>query len=446
MAPAARCTPALGVLLFCLGAGGAHALTLAEGLAVVSTSGRAGEIAEAAAEVARTAPAIARAARLPSVDAFARETVLAYAPASDVGLGRPIPLADRESFSYGLRVRQLLWDFGRTDAAVRAADLDAEAAGIDAELAGNREALAFIIAYLRLLRAERLLAVAAEETTRFAAHRDDARALVEEGAATENDLLLAEVRLADAEQRRLQAENARALAAAAVNSLLRRPLGAEVEAEELPPRAGSGEAVALEEALAEAAGRAELRRARAGIAAAEAGREAARTGYFPQLYLGGGYEFTRNPYQVHEGNWSLLAGLDVNLFAGGATRERVARQERQVRLLESTLGQLRDAVALEVRAAALDRENGRARAAAAGAAVDQARENLRLQKLRYAEGVGTATEVLDAVSLASTAEQNRLNARYDVIEAEARLDFAAGRDLAARWGGGATAPRGDEEP
>ena len=50
-------------------------------------------------------------------------------------------------------------------------------------------------------------------------------------------------------------------------------------------------------------------------------------------------------------------------------------------------------------------------------AVEQAQENLRLQRLRYSEGVGTATEVLDAVSLATTAEQNFLNARYDVTEA-----------------------------
>ena len=34
----------------------------------------------------------------------------------------------------------------------------------------------------------------------------------------------------------------------------------------------------------------------------------------------------------------------------------------------------------------------------------QAEENLRLQRLRYQEGVGTATEVLDAVTLLTTAE------------------------------------------
>ena len=60
-------------------------------------------------------------------------------------------------------------------------------------------------------------------------------------------------------------------------------------------------------------------------------------------------------------------------------------------------------------------------------AVEQAKENLRLQQLRYGEGVGTATEVLDAVSLATTAEQNFLNARYDVTEARARLGFAVGQ-------------------
>ena len=95
-----------------------------------------------------------------------------------------------------------------------------------------------------------------------------------------------------------------------------------------------------------------------------------------------------------------------------------------------------------MQAALLSLENARARVGAAGTAVGQAKESLRLAQLSYAEGVGTATDVLDAVSLLSTAEQNALDARHDVVDAQARLDFAVGRDLVAAWGGAGAAGGG----
>jgi outer membrane protein TolC len=187
----------------------------------------------------------------------------------------------------------------------------------------------------------------------------------------------------------------------------------------------------------------ELRQLAARASAAGARREAVRTERFPQLYLAGGYDFTENRYQVHEGNWSLAAGVEMNLFAGGATRERLLQKDRELLVLERQRELLLDAVRLEVREASLALGTARARVDVAGAAVGQARENLRLQRLRYDEGVGTATEVLDAVSLLGTAEQNELNAKCDVNDALARLDYAVGRDLAAAWGGpGATASGG----
>lgn len=430
------CLVALG-----LGAAPAHALGLGEGLATVAQSGRELAIAAGEEQVLLSGPALARSARLPTIDLYARETLLAHQPQAVAG-DVTFAVAESESFSYGVRVRQVLYDFGRTDAAVRAAVIDSEAKHADTALVGNRAALRFILAYLRLGRAEQLLAVQELEVTRFAAHRDDTRSLLEEGATTENNLLQAEVRLADAVQRRLQAENLRALAAAQVNSLLVRPLAEPVATEEVPEPAGDGTPQSLDEALATAASeRLEFRVVQGRVAAAEARRAAVRTEYYPQLYVAGGYDFTRNDYTVHEGNWSVQAGVDLNLFAGGLTREKLRQRGRELVVLERAREQLLDVVQLEVQEAFLSLQTARSRVSATGKAVEQAQENLRLQRLRHAEGVGTGTEVLDAVSLATTAEQNALNARYDVTEARARLGFAVGVDLVAAWGGGARSAR-----
>ena len=132
----------------------------------------------------------------------------------------------------------------------------------------------------------------------------------------------------------------------------------------------------------------------------------------------------------------------MNIYSGGLTREKLRQKELELQVLERTREQLVDTVMLEVEDAYLSLGTARSRVAATAKAVEQARENLRLQRLRYSEGVGTSTDVLDAVSLLTTAEQNQLDARYDVTDALALLDFAAGRDLVAAWGAARTTEGG----
>jgi outer membrane protein TolC len=422
-----------GLALLLVPAGRAFALTLPEGLAIVDRSGRAVAVSLAEEQVAASAPIQAAAAWRPSVDLYARETLLAEQPGAVFGTTQ-VPTAEKDFFAYGFRVRQQLYDFGRTKAEVRAAGLDADTARFDTALERNRTALRFILAYIRLLRAEKLLAVQREEVTRFEVQRNDTRALLEEGAITENDLLEAEVRLADAVQKRLHAENQRALVAARVNSMLLRPLGDPLSPEEIAAE-GPGAEPRLEEALAAAEReRLELKQLECRVSAVDARRAGVKTEYYPQLFLSGGYEYTQNEYQVHEGNWEVGAGVEMNLYSGGLTSEKLRQKELERQVLGRTREQLLDTVRLEVEDAYLSLGTARSRVAATGKAVEQAKENLRLERLRYSEGVGTSTDVLDAVSLVTTAEQNQLDARYDVTDARALLDFAMGRDLVATWG------------
>jgi outer membrane protein TolC len=433
-------------LSFALGAAPSRAISLGEGLVEVSRSGRDVGVAAGEANVLESGPALAASARKPTVDVYARETLLAFQPQSVFG-DQTVPVANRDSLALGLKVRQLLFDFGRTDAAIRAAEFDLEGGRLETELVRSRSALQFIVAYVRLLRAEKLLALQELEVSRFEAHRDATRAQFEEGAATENHLLQAEVRLSDAIQRRLHADSLRALAAAQANSLLRRPLGVPFETREIEAPAHAAAENGLEEALAAAVrDRLEFKGVGVRFAATEARRSAVRAEHSPRVYLAGGYEYARNDYTAHEGNWSLQAGFDFNLFSGGATGERLRQKERELRLIELTRERLLAAVQLEVQEALLSLRTARSRVGATERAVEQAREHLRLQRLRFEEGVGTATEVLDAVSLATTAEQNHLNARYDVTEARALLDFAVGADLVAAWGGGGDGPGTGREP
>lgn len=88
-----------------------------------------------------------------------------------------------------------------------------------------------------------------------------------------------------------------------------------------------------------------------------------------------------------------------------------------------------DEIKLEVEKYILDLKTARERITVTKDAVGQAEENLRINRVRYGEGVGTATEVLDAVTLLTIAETNFYKSLYDFRRAEAGFIYSIGKDL-----------------
>jgi len=58
--------------------------------------------------------------------------------------------------------------------------------------------------------------------------------------------------------------------------------------------------------------------------------------------------------------------------------------------------------------------------------VEQARENYRLVKARATEGDATPSEITDAETALTRAEQNHLNSTYDYLSAIAKLEYVMG--------------------
>jgi outer membrane protein len=137
---------------------------------------------------------------------------------------------------------------------------------------------------------------------------------------------------------------------------------------------------------------------------------------------------------VHQDNWSAIAGVNINLSSGGASSSKSGMARAELRSLKLTRDKLLDDIRLEVKSAYLDLQSSALKIEVAKTAVAQAEENLRLQRLRYKEGVGTATDVLDAVTLLTTAESNSWKSLYGIKRAEAILLNAAGKDLVSAYG------------
>lgn len=407
----------------------ADLLTLPDGLRVVTEESRLLKITQREEAVSEADTLIARSRMLPNINAYLSQTFLAYQPGAIFG-SLIVPTAEKDSYSYGVNVQQTLYDFKGNASRYESSKLILETKKIETKRIRNFVSLDFAFIYFDLLESEKIISVAEKELERLESHLRDARNLYDEGMITKNDLFQAEVRLSDAKQRLAAARNIRSINAARLNNALSRPL--ETKAEVMDVKETPSDRLSLD--IGKAWETAESQRPEVQIAdttlkSLDMEETAKRSEYYPNFFLQGGYDFTKNRFLTNEGNWSLTAGMSLNLFSGGSTRAGVLKiKQEKVKLLEQR-DKLIDDIKLEVEKYMLDLKTARERISVTKDVVGQAEENLRIDRVRYSEGVGTATEVLDAVALLTIAETNLYRSVYDFKRAEAGFVYSIGKDL-----------------
>lgn len=369
----------------------------------------------------------ARSSRLPSVSLEAGYTALDKTPAAKAGFfGQPLemPLSQRDSFAYKAMAMLPLYTGGRIERGIEAATSAFEAAKLGETGHAQNLKLRVAEAYVAVLRATRLLHVAERHAQSLEAHARDVENLLGQGMVARSDLLSAQVALADARQKALQAANALDLARAAYNRLLGRPLEQAVSLDELvPPDTDPSFAGLTARALEQ---RSELAALGREVEALRHQAAVVRGENLPQVALSSGYGYQENRYTVHEGQWMATLGAKWNVFDGGVVNHRAGAVERQAAALSEQREDLVSVVALQVRQAWLDVAETRKRLAVTQSAIAQAEENLRVVRDRYANGLSIHTEVLDAETLRATSEANHAAALYDAALAGLRLRRAVG--------------------
>jgi outer membrane protein TolC len=404
-------------------------LTLSQGLRLAAANNRVIKITEQQERMSEADTLIARSALLPSVNASASQTFLSHQPIALFG-PQSVPTAEKSFASYSLGIQQLLYDFEGSASRYKASEAVLETKRLDTLRVRNQISLDFALVYFDLLEAEKLVLVAQKEVESVASHLRDAKTLYENGVITKNDLLQAEVRLSDAQQRLLNAKNLRAINASRLNTVLSQPLSTDIQVADLPESPSDRFLLERERAWDTALQeRPEMRIVDETMRSLNFEEKSRKAEFYPRFFAGASYDYTENRYMLHQGNASLLLGMTVNLFSGGSTKAEVAKTEyRKVQLTEQR-ARLGDEIRLEVQRNILDLYNAQERIKVAKDAVGQAEENLRINRVRYEEGVGTATEVLDAVTLLTVAETNYYRSLYDFRRAESAVFYSMGKDL-----------------
>jgi len=134
--------------------------------------------------------------------------------------------------------------------------------------------------------------------------------------------------------------------------------------------------------------------------------------------------------------------------SGTATGENRAIEAAQKAisspLLDEAARRARLDVAKQVRDAVNAKEESTARLHVTGRSIAEATEALSIERLKYEQGVGVITDLLDAESAVLSAQADRLQARFDAIVAQLNLLKATGQLEAERVASLLT--RIDQEP
>ena len=381
------------------------------------------------AEAAELDARAARGERWPALMASGSFTQLQDAPAFRFGTTALPPIFSHDNYVLGgLTVNMPLFTGGRIASQIAAADAGGRARTAVAD--GTQRDLRLAVAenYVAVLRADRALAVAQSNVASLTDFLRDVQSMFNREVVPRNDLLSAQVALANAEQVRLQAANGLELARAAYNRRIGQPLDRMFE---LAPVNFVTTSDLSSRSLAELEAKAQASRAEVAVLEAQGqalgfAAEAERSRGLPQVSLTGGYQYLEN--EVLDRQKFALVGVDLKwaIFDGGQIRNRTDSLRLGQRASEQRLADLRSMLALEVRQAWYSLQESRARIDVARDAVEQSEENLRIATQQYGAGLVNSTRVLEAEALRTVSRSNRENALLDAEVGRVRLARAVG--------------------
>lgn len=287
------------------------------------------------------------------------------------------------------------------------------------------------IAYFNILRAQRIQDAASQSVEMLSAHRDVAENYFKVGMIPKNDLLHAEVELANGKQALVRAQNAVELAKSRFNAVLKRKIFAPVEVVDILTYQPLKQS--FEECL-NIAQQSRLELKISSLKAAQAGKlvRVAQSDYLPAVSVVGNYaRFGDNPsvsgsdYKDME-SWYIMAVASWNFWEWGKTKFRVDASKAKENQATDAAKELNDQITLEIKYAYLTLQEAQNQIAVSEKVIEQAEENFRISEERYKERVATSTEVLDAQTLLTKAKSEYANALGDYNVNYAKLQRAMG--------------------
>ncbi len=290
-------------------------------------------------------------------------------------------------------------------------------------------------AYFQLLQTQKLHDIAQKTVVQIRAQKEVADNFYQVGMTPLNDLLQAQVELANAKQELIVAKNNLDNAESNYNTLLRRPINTPVALKDIFDYSPFEET--LEYCLLQAEkNRFEIKIADMEIEIAQKELDLTKKDYYPSIDLKGNYFKYGTEWDIDGGEgiydpsgWNIEAVAKWNFWEWGRTSYGV--KEKHSRLSQAQLNkkEILDNIHLEVKTAYLRTQEAERAIQTVEKAIEQAKENFRINQERYKEQISTQTDVLIAQTLLSRTMTNYYNALYAFKISKATLYRAIGQEV-----------------
>ena len=279
------------------------------------------------------------------------------------------------------------------------------------------------IYYFNVLQYRNLIEVYEEEVLTLQEHLRNVNAQFHVGTVAKVDVLESQVELANAMQNLVNIQNTYDVSVATLNNYIGLPADTIVRPQDtLTYRKYDLNLIDCTSYALE--NRADVAMADYTVKQAESAKRSAKSGWYPSVNAGISKEIDTENMFGHKTNdqWSIGVSASWNIFDGGITRAQVNQADADLIRAQELAAQTREQVQLDVQSAFLDLHAAERNIGTTQAAVILGEENYKISQVRYAAGVGTNLDVMDASRKLTEARSNYFTALYNYNTAKASLD------------------------
>ncbi|MEH2151153.1 TolC family protein [Nostoc sp.] len=327
------------------------------------------------------------------------------------------------SFSGQAQLSYNIYTSGRVQASVRAAEEQVRFNELAVETQSETIRLNVATDYYNLQQADEQVRIAQSAVQNSEASLRDAEALERAGVGTRFDVLRSQVNLANAQQDLTNARSQQTISRRQLATRISLPQGINISAADPVQLAGLWNPTLEQSIVLAYQNRPELQQQLAQRNISEQQRRQALGELGPQVSLVASYNLLDqfdDGVSVTDG-YSLGVRATLNLYDGGAARARADQSKVNIAIAETQFAEQRNQIRFQVEQAYSTQQSSLENVQTSNTALEQAREALRLARLRFQAGVGTQTDVINSENDLTRAEGNRVTAILDYNRALAQL-------------------------
>lgn len=326
-----------------------------------------------------------------------------------IGLSKTV---EGKNLNYGgsLSILQPVYSGGRVLESIRMAQHQQALAGNQAKALNDAVCYQTDIQYWSAVARQEIVDVAEDFRNSIAALVKTIKERVEVGLVDPQDLLMAEVKLNEAEYQLLQAQSNFETGRMALNSMIGVRLEQPTELDAQIPIVVVSDSLWLSTGM----GRPEIQMAYDKIRIAESTKKLNDSQFKPQFYVGVEGSYSSPGYNFKKDldpNYAVYAKVSVPIFEWGKRRSEKRVSSFRIGMAEDNLNKVVDRVELEVSVARKALSQAIERVRLSESSLAKAEENEAKAVERYNEGKVSVVEVIDAQTYRQTSQVNYVQAK-----------------------------------